>query len=196
MRLGSTFRFAINLVTHSSVTYIDVQVLFFANSRLFNNHVYSFPSLIGHTGMTMLEDISKVVNMLMLDWKIVLYDYKSDSACCMTVRNIGVFTCFQPVFERGMSYVWCKLQLVIHFQRRTQGIISIFPHDLHCLPVASAEYCSNTWSSFSEFTFTCLQSMYKVRTSSNIFSWDYLRPDVTNNRQIRPYLTRGLHAVA
>jgi hypothetical protein len=107
MKFCWAFAIALDGGNKTSVPNLDIPLCFVLGHELFNAHLIACPMYESHTGDNIFDLMSKILDILCLDWKDKDAGVTTDEASNMTGYHIGMVTQIQLVAKPGFYFIWC-----------------------------------------------------------------------------------------
>ena len=121
--------------TKATVPYVDLQLRFVVQGKLFNVHFIVLPMHKSHTRENTFLIISKFLDAMCDNWKKKMISVSTDGALKMQGRHQGAVTRLDQVCLDGFYCIWCgahQLGLIVQaifvkmlgnsFVERTQAV--------------------------------------------------------------------------
>ena len=105
----STFSLALDMSTHMSTSYLDIQTQFFYGSNVHNFHLVAVPLFTYHTGEQMYLHAEKILDILCPEWQSIMLSITIGGEMKMTGHIQGVATRFAQAALPGCFRIWCGL---------------------------------------------------------------------------------------
>ena len=103
-----TFSVGMDMASHMSLSYLDIQICFFHKGKIHNFHLLAIPIYTHHTAKQIFLNACKVFDVLCPWWQEILISVVSDGEQKMTGCIQGVATCFEHVCKPFFC-IWCGL---------------------------------------------------------------------------------------
>ena len=82
-----TFSLAMDMSTHKSTSYLDIQIRFFYGSTIHNFHLVAVPLFTWHTGEQIYLHAKKILDMLCPEWQSIILSITTDGEKKMIGHN-------------------------------------------------------------------------------------------------------------
>ena len=106
-----TFSLAMDMSTHMSTSYLDIQICLFIGGKIENLHLLAIPMFSSHAAEQIFVHAEKVLDVLCPRWRDLILSISTDSKRKMTGRVSGVVTRFEHVAKPG--FFWLQLDIVL-----------------------------------------------------------------------------------
>ena len=107
----STFSLALDMSTHMSTSYLDIQTQFFYGSNVHNFHLVVVPLFTCHTGEQMYLHVEKILDILCPEWQSIMLSITIGGEIKMTghiskelLPDLNKLH-FQDISELGVVYI-------------------------------------------------------------------------------------------
>ena len=104
-----TFSLAMDMSTHMSTSYLDIQIWFFYSGTIQNFHLVAVSLFTCYTGEQIYLHAKKILDILCPEWQSIMLSITTDGENSMTGHIQWVATRFEQAALPGFFRIWCGL---------------------------------------------------------------------------------------